>query len=107
MSIAASVAPRFSDAMREELVKLLKDPKIQGVGAAHVVDIPGLSGTAVRTFISTVLLVARPGAPHKVFGKISEGAAWLVPLLSNEGQPWTAAEIVAAAGAVSSPQTAK
>jgi hypothetical protein len=103
MNVAVSGAPRFSDEMRAELVKLLKDPKIQGVGSAYVVDLPGLAGTAVRTFLSTVLLVARPGAPHKVFGKLAEGAAWLAPLLSKEGQPWTPADIVTAANAVSAP----
>jgi hypothetical protein len=107
LDIAVSGAPRFSDEMRAELVKVLKDPKLQGVGTAHVVDIPGLAGTAVRTFLSTVLLVARPAAPHKVFGKLSEGASWLAPLLSKEGQPWTPAEIVIASGGVSAPQTAK
>jgi hypothetical protein len=74
---------------------------------AHVVDVPGLAGTAVRTFLSTVLLVARPGAPHKVFAKLSEGAAWLAPLLSKEGQAWTPTEILDAAAVVSAPGPAK
>jgi hypothetical protein len=107
MSLVISGAPRFSDQMREDMVKLLKDPKLQGVGNAHVVNTAGLAGTAVRTFLSTVLLVARPAAPHKVFASLAEGAAWLAPLLakdSKDGQPWTAAEIVTAASVVSPPQ---
>jgi hypothetical protein len=93
--------------MREEMIKLLKDPKLQGaVGNAHVVNAAGLAGTAVRTFLSTVLLVARPTAPHKVFANLAEGAAWLAPLLAKDakdGQLWTAAEILAAASVVSAP----
>jgi hypothetical protein len=107
MSLVISGTPRFSDAMREEMVKLLKEPKLQAVGNAHIVNVPGLAGTAVRTFLSTVLLLARPPAPHKVFATPAEGAAWLAPLLAKEskdGQPWTATEIVAAATVVTTPK---
>jgi hypothetical protein len=109
MNIVVSGTPRFSDQMREEMVKLLKDPKLQGVGSAHVVNAPGLAGTAVRTFLSTVLLLARPAAPHKVFPSVAEGAAWLAPLLAKDakdGQPWAAAEILAAASVVTTPRAA-
>jgi hypothetical protein len=107
MSIVVSGTPLFSDEMRAEMVKFLKDPKLQGLGNAHVVDVAGLAGTAVRTFLSTVLLVARPGAPHKVFAKLPEGASWLAPLLSKDskdGQSWSPADILAAAAAVTAPR---
>jgi hypothetical protein len=107
MSVVVSGTPRFSDQMREDMVKLFKDPKLQGVGNAHVVNAPGLAGTAVRTFLSTILLVARPAAPHKVFATLAEGAAWLAALLSKDpkdGQPWAAADILAAASVVTTPR---
>jgi hypothetical protein len=107
LDIVLSGAPRFSDEVRSEMVKLIRDPRIQGQGSAHVVEVAGLSGTAVRAFLSTVLLMGRPAAPHKVFGSLGAGAAWLASVLSKVGQAWTTAEILKAAAAVTAPRQAR
>ncbi len=104
MSIVVSGTPLFSDEMRAEMVKFLKDPKLQGLGNAHVVDVAGLAGTAVGTFLARALVVARPGAPHKVFAKLPGGAAGLAPLLSKDGPTWSPADILTAAATVTAPR---
>jgi hypothetical protein len=52
----------------------------------------GLRGTAVRTFLSTVFLLARVRTPTKVFATIETGAAWLAPLLRAD---WREDDLVA------------
>jgi hypothetical protein len=84
--------PRFSDAMRREAERLASDASIFPLGFAHIVLAPGLAGTAVRAFISTVLLVTRPPAPARVFADARGAATWLVPRLAETG--WTEPAIV-------------
>lgn len=97
LDLVTSGTPRFSDTIREELVKVIRDPRLGGKGTAHVVAIAGIGGTTVRTFLSTILLVARPVAPNKVFADIAPAAAWLAPLASTEQESWNTADIIAVA----------
>lgn len=92
----ASGTPRFTDLVRDELVKLLRDPRTQGRGSAHVVLLSGLSGVATRSFLSTALLLSRSSVPTKVFGETRAAAAWLAPILSKGKEAWTAEQILAA-----------
>jgi len=84
----------FSEEVREELVKLMKT-SVFLLGASHVVVVGGLTGTAVRAFMSTVILLGRPAVPNKVFSEPKAAAAWHVPLLAQGAEPWSAAEFVA------------
>ena len=73
--------PSFSEEVRDETVKLMKQGAFR-LGTAHVVLLGGLTGSAVRAFMSTVMLLARSPAPNKVFGEAEPAAAWLAPLHS-------------------------
>ena len=58
-----SGTPRFTDEFRDEIVKIVRDSRMQGHGAAHVVTLGGLGGVAVRAFLSTVFLLGDPLRP--------------------------------------------
>lgn len=87
--------PSFSDEMRRETNRFASDTKVFPRGMAHVVLVDGLIGSAVRAFIGTIMLVARPVAPAKVFGDLDAASRWVLPLLGSErgGARWTAPEI--------------
>jgi hypothetical protein len=87
--------PNFRDDVREELVKLMRDPRVQGKGAAHVILVPGLAGSAARAFISTLFLLSRSPSPNKVFAQLEAGATWLAPLLSTGREVWSPEDILA------------
>jgi hypothetical protein len=84
--------PDFDDAMRKEAERLARDPQIFERGFAHVLLIPGLAGAAVRAFINTVLIVARPPAPAKVSADVASAVAWLHPKISG----WDTASLTTA-----------
>ena len=88
--------PRFTDDFRDEIVKVLRDPRVQGSGSAHIVTLGGFGGVAVRAFLSTVLLLGRSASPNKVFSDPRAAAVWLAPLLSTGGERWTSEEILTA-----------
>jgi hypothetical protein len=94
INIMVSGTPSFSEEVRDGIVKLMKLPDMFRLGAAHVVLLDGLTGSAVRTFMSTVMLIGRPPIPNKVFGDAESAAAWLAPLLTQGPEPWTRVEIV-------------
>jgi len=95
LDVVVSGTPRFSDEIRSEVARIMRDPRLQGTGTAHVVLVDGLLGTTARTFLSTAILLARPATPHKVFGDLRAAAAWLAPLVSRIGEAWTADDILA------------
>ena len=68
VNLMVSGTPSFSEEVRDGIVKLMKEPDTFRLGAAHVVLLDGFSGTAVRAFLSTVMLIGRPPIPNKVFG---------------------------------------
>ncbi len=77
-------------------MRVLRDPRFQGRGSAHVLELGGLAGVTTRAFLSTAILVARPTAAHKVFGDVEAGVAWLAPRISSGAHVWSPAEIVQA-----------
>jgi hypothetical protein len=86
--------PVFSDELRDGLVRVLKDPRTQGHGMAHVIEVGGLAAVTTRAFLSTAFLLAHSTSPNKVFGDVASGAAWMASTLSKGAQVWSAAEIV-------------
>lgn len=92
LSVVVRGTPSFSQEVRDEMVKSLK-AKAARLGTAHLILVDGLAGTAVRAFMSTVLLLARPAAPHRVFGKRQEALDWLHGQLGGGPIPWTPAEL--------------
>ena len=95
LNLIVGGTPSFSEAVRAETVKLVKQPGIFSLGAAHLVLVGGFTGTAVRAFLSTVLLLGRPPCPNKVFGDPETAAAWLAPLLAQGAERWSQAELIA------------
>lgn len=84
--------PVFSEPVREELVKVIKSTSIT-LGAAHILLVNGMAGSAVRAFLSTVLLVARPKAPNRVFAEVPDAVSWLLVRLGGTQAQWTGNEL--------------
>jgi hypothetical protein len=95
LDLVLSGTPRFSNEMRDEAVKLSRDPALFRQGVADVVLIPGLIGVATRSFLSTVSLLSRSPNPRSAFGTLEAADAWLVPRLSDAGERWTKGDLVA------------
>ena len=81
--------PHIADDFRAEIVRIVRDDRLRGHGAAHVVAIGGLGGVAIRAFLSTVFLVGRASSPNKVFSDPRAGATWFAPMLSAGREKWT------------------
>jgi hypothetical protein len=86
--------PRFTDDVRAEAVRLMRDPRLQSSCTAHIVLVGGLAGAAARAFMSTVLLLGRPATPSRVFSETRTAAMWLAPLLSQGGGAWSVVELI-------------
>ncbi len=99
--IVSGFLPRFTDQIREEVVAMLKEARLQGLGSAHVVIPDGLVGVTTRSFLSTAILVSRTSTPTRVFSELGPAAAWLAPLLAVGSVHWSPAEILAAQSEVS------
>jgi hypothetical protein len=70
---AAQSVPRE---VRDESAALTTEFK--SLAAATVIEGSGFRAAATRTAVSTMFLFARPPYPHKVFGDLAEGAAWVL-----------------------------
>lgn len=95
VNLILSGTPNFSSEVRAEVARMNGLTDLFQVGAAHVVLVPGLVGTTVRTFLSTSMLLVKPHAPTRVFGDAEPAARWLSELLRPPGEPWTAAQLTA------------
>ncbi|APR86386.1 Hypothetical protein A7982_11735 [Minicystis rosea] len=94
MNLFLRGTPRFTDEVRDEVVRLDRDAQFAPLGAARVILLPGLAGVAVRVFLNTVTLIARPARQVQAFSELAEAAAWLAPKLNAGGQTWAAPDIV-------------
>jgi hypothetical protein len=92
IDIVVAGMPKFSDEMRREATRFASDPKVFPLGIAHVILMDGLAGSAVRAFIGTLILVAKPPGPAKVFGDFDAAAKWLSPKITLGG--WSPLDIV-------------
>jgi hypothetical protein len=81
--------------VRNETIRMMKQTELFNLGSAHVILVGGFTGTAVRAFMSTTILLSRPRRPNKVFGEPEAAAAWLAPLLARGGEPWSRAKLAA------------
>lgn len=94
VNVMSSGKAIFSEEVRDETVKMMKTVDSYRLGSAHIVLAGGFTGTAVRAFMSTVMLLGRPPSPNKVFGDIESAAAWLVPQLAQGAETWSRADLV-------------
>src|SRR5262245_23266795 len=69
--------PRFSEGVREEVVKSMKLRGVFKLGAAHLITVGGLGGAATRAFLSTAILLGRPKTPSRVFSTPPEACDWV------------------------------
>lgn len=94
LNIIVLGAPPTDAAVRETMSRLAREPMLFRAGAAHVMLTPGVVGAAARTFVSTVLLVAKPPTPTRMLPSLDSAAAWLEPKLNAVTPGWTKAEII-------------
>ena len=94
INLITNGTPSFSEEVRDATVKLMKEPDMFRLGAAHLVLLDGFKGTAVRAFLSTVMLIGRPPMPNKVFGDAESAASWMLPQLARGAEAWSRLEIV-------------
>ena len=78
-------APRFEGEVLKETAALLKEVSPWRSATAHVILVDGFAGAAVRSFLSTLNLLARSSRPVKVSGDIESAVDWLSRTL--EGHP--------------------
>lgn len=87
--------PRFPDGVRDEVVKAMKLRGVFKLGAAHLITVGGLAGSATRAFLATAVLLGRPKTPTKVFGDPREACDWVAERAgSAAAEPWTAEDML-------------
>jgi hypothetical protein len=81
LNVVVRGRPRFSDETRARASAMVRawDPRM--VAGAHALLLPGLAGTAVRMFISTILTLARAKTPTKVFAEVGPAVGFVASLL--------------------------
>ena len=93
--------PRFSDGVRDEVVKAMKIRGAFELGVAHLITVEGFAGTATRAFLSTGILLGRPKTQNKVFGDPGAACEWLTSVAAAHTdppppEPWTKPDLLAA-----------
>ncbi|MEC7519557.1 MAG: hypothetical protein VYE22_06825 [Myxococcota bacterium] len=97
MNLVVDGMPRFSGEVREA-AKTHTTKGLHTVGAAHVILVGGLLGSAVRGFLGTTVLLGRPKNPTKVFGDLDSAARWMSGRLLDAGRVrWTEETLLEAA----------
>ena len=95
LNLVVDGMPRFSGEVREAAKKHTQKG-LHTVGAAHVILVPGLLGSAVRGFLGTTVLLGRPKNPTKVFGDLDAATCWMLGRLHDAGGPrWSADDLLA------------
>ena len=90
VNVAVTGIPKFSKEVIDEIERMGKLVTERDLATAHVVLMNGLAGTAVRTFLSTALLVSRPPEPNKVFADLTASVRWMLRFLTAAGHyVWT------------------
>ncbi len=79
--------PRFSEGVRDEVVKAMRLRGVFKLGAAHLITVAGFPGTATRAFLSTAILIGRPKTASKVFGEPKGACEWVAEKAANFAQP--------------------
>lgn len=94
LNAVVSGTPRFSEGVRDEVVKAMKIRGAFRLGAAHLIAVGGLPGTATRAFVSTAILLGRPRTPTKVFAQPKEACEWIAERAALPPEHWTVTELL-------------
>lgn len=97
LNLVVSGTPRFSEDVRRETRSFVAEGRSAVV--AHVLLLPGFISVAVRSFLNTVMLVARPRVPTKIFSALEPGVAFVADVLVGGSEAWTLEQLQAAAQA--------
>jgi hypothetical protein len=87
MNVIDSTAKPPSDAIRVEINQLIANLSNKIVGIAIVVEGSGFVAAAKRSAMSMVTLMSRPPYPIRIFGDVTDAAAWLVSQLRQSSNP--------------------
>ena len=85
--------PRFANDVRRQAEHLTRE--YFDVGIAHVIEMEGLKGAAVRAFLSSLILISRDSKPVKVFSKAEDAATWIATQLRAVDASWTTEDVIA------------
>jgi hypothetical protein len=88
--------PVFPEPVRDEVTKVMRMRGVFRLGAAHLIAVGGLPGTATRAFLSTAILLGRPKNPSKVFSDPREACDWLSARLATATELVLPEELLAA-----------
>ena len=99
-NVAYGGTPSFSEDVRKETTRLTGDPSLFQLSRAHVVQIPGFKGAAVRAFMNTFILLGRPPHPTRMLGSSQAAIDWILPVLERSTAGWTAADLKAESDAL-------
>lgn len=89
----------LSEEMRGEVVAALKAYNDRDLAVAMCLEGAGWVHATARTFVSGVVLFARPRYATKIFGDRRDGAKWLVERIRGGRPPFSAQDLLDAAAA--------
>jgi hypothetical protein len=85
-------SPQVDRAARAQMLDLVTERRDRTRAVAHVVEVPGPIGVAVRTFLRAIEVAAGNGrASTRTFERLEPAAAWLAAIDPDQG--WTEDEI--------------
>jgi hypothetical protein len=84
----------FSAAVRAEMAAFYRDDTAFRRGVVHVFELQGLIGSAVRSVLNTVFLLARPANPVQSVATVEAALPWLRRWHGDGG--WDEAAVLAA-----------
>lgn len=93
LNVICSGTPSFSPEVHRETSDQALTFGARGLGTAHLVMVDGLVGMTVRSFLSTISLVARSSGRTQVFGDFEEVSSWMLPRLEKGEVAWTDARL--------------
>ena len=84
----------LTDETRKEIGEAITAYNDRDLSVAMVVEFEGMLGTALRTLLSGIVLMARPKYPMKLFSARDEGTRWMAERLRAHPTPPTQRELI-------------
>ena len=91
--------PSFPEEVRKEALALMGADGLFNLGTAHVILIDSFGGATTRAFLSSLILLARPKEPNKVFAHLDPALTWLAQsLMRTPEHGWSREALASAVG---------